>query len=135
MDAATKRGIVVAVQSVLAPPIRALVVRGLVPGYGVIETTGRRSGRPRRTVVGVHEDDDALWVVAEHGHDADYVRNLRVHPRVRLCLRGRWRAGVARVVEDDDPAQRLEAFGPLHAAMVRRLGTHLLSIRIVLATA
>jgi deazaflavin-dependent oxidoreductase (nitroreductase family) len=53
----------------------------------VLETTGRRTGRPRRTVVGIaRQPDSVLWIVAEHGQRAGYVRNLDTQPNVRIHL-------------------------------------------------
>jgi deazaflavin-dependent oxidoreductase (nitroreductase family) len=95
-----------------------------------------RTERTRRTVVGVHEDDTSLWVVAEQGRHAGYVRNIEAHPQVRVRLRGRWRKGIASIVDSDDPRARLKSFGRArHAALVERVGTQLLSVRIDLERA
>lgn len=134
MDARTKRRLVVWLQRrLLNPPVELLVSLGVVPGYAILETVGRRTGRRRRNVVGVHQADDGLWIVAEQGRHAGYVRNLQATPRVRLRLRGRWRDGVARVAADDDPQARLASFArPIHARVVRRFGTELLSVHVEL---
>ena len=118
---------------VLNPPVKAAVWLGLVPGHMVVETTGRVSGKKRRTVVGCHRDGDDLWVVAEQGRHAGYVRNLEANPDVRVRLGGRWRRAVAAVVEDDDPLARLTSFSAGHGAMVKRFGTELLSVRFTLS--
>jgi deazaflavin-dependent oxidoreductase (nitroreductase family) len=61
----------------LNPLVRAAVRAGLpLPGVVLLETTGRRSGEPRRTPVGKALVGDTLWVVAEHGRRASYVRNI-----------------------------------------------------------
>jgi deazaflavin-dependent oxidoreductase (nitroreductase family) len=124
------------------PPIRFLLSRGFIPrSYALLETTGRRSGRPRRTPVGNGLDGDTFWIVSEHGRASAYVRNIEANPRVRLKLwtgplRSQWRSGTARVVEDDDPRerQRLITAGSLgrriNAATVRLMGTDLLTVRI-----
>lgn len=132
MDADRKRRVVVRLQRhLLNPPVKALVFLGVVPGYALIETTGRRSGRRRRNVVGVHRADDGWWIVAEQGRHAGYVANLQATPQVRLRLRGRWHDATARVVADDDPRARLASFGrPSHEQSVRRFGTELLSIHV-----
>lgn len=119
----------------LNPPVKLLVWLGALPGHALIETRGRRTGRRRRTVVGIHVDDGAGWIVAEHGRAAGYVSNLRSDPRVRIRLRGRWRDGRAAVVPDDDPLARLESFGRRrHAAAVRRFGTDLTTVRVELSS-
>ncbi len=118
----------------LNPPAELAVWCGLVPGYVLVETTGRRSGRRRRSVVGMHMDGEVGWVVAEQGRNAGYVRNLEANPSVRVRINRRWRRANAWVVDDDDPLARLDSFRRgVHAATVRRFGTELLTIRVDLA--
>jgi len=110
--------------------MKAATWLGLNPGHILIETTGRVTGKRRRTVVGCHRDADSLWVVAEQGRHAGYVRNLEANPQVRVRLGGRWRQATAHVVEGDDPVARLQQFSAAHGRVVQRLGTALLSLRI-----
>src|SRR5438046_5868546 len=92
---------------VFNPPVRLLLSRGFVPrSYTLLETTGRRSGRPRHTPVGNGLTGDTFWLVAAHGEQADYVRNLRLDPRVRVKVSGRWRTGTAVVLPHDDVPAR-----------------------------
>jgi deazaflavin-dependent oxidoreductase (nitroreductase family) len=67
------------------------------PGYALLETTGRKTGKPRRTPVGDARIGGQFWIVAEHGMKAGYVLNIARNPRVRLKLReglrSRWYAG------------------------------------------
>jgi deazaflavin-dependent oxidoreductase (nitroreductase family) len=113
------------------PLVKAATNAGLaVPGIAILETTGRRSGRPRRTPVGRSVDGDTLWIVAEHGRKAGYVRNIQADPRVRIKIGRRWRTGTARVMPDDDPRARLRSMPALNAAVVRVMGTDPLSVRI-----
>jgi deazaflavin-dependent oxidoreductase (nitroreductase family) len=115
----------------LNPPTKLAAHLGLVPGYAVIETVGRKSGKRRQTVVGVHEDGNSLWIVAEQGRHAGYVRNAEANPRVRVRLHGRWRAATARILDDDDPCKRVESFGrERHARLVKSMGTSLLTLRL-----
>jgi deazaflavin-dependent oxidoreductase (nitroreductase family) len=137
-----KRRIVRPVQRYLInPPIRVLLAVGVPPlGYALIETTGRTSGRRRRTPVGNGLVGDTFWIVAEQGHHASYVRNIHRDPRVRVKVRKGfrpvWRQGIAEVMEDDDPYARqrfLCRWHPLralNAAVVRVMGTDLLTVRI-----
>lgn len=128
-----KRRLVTALQvRVFNPPIRWLATRGLVPGVAILETTGRRSGQPRRTPVtnGLQRGTDTFWLVAEHGRRAAYVRNIEADPRVRVRLRGRWRSGTGAVLPDDDPVARQRTLPRVHAATVRALGTQLVTVRI-----
>jgi deazaflavin-dependent oxidoreductase (nitroreductase family) len=88
----------------------------------------------RRTVVGVHQDGDALWVVAEQGRHAAYVRNLEANPAVRIRLGRRWRAATAYVLDEDDAVARLATFGrDGHAKTVTSMGTSLLTLRFELS--
>ena len=57
-----------------------------MPGVAILETTGRKSGQPRRTPVTRSLDGDTFWIVAEHGRKAGYVRNIQADPRVRIKL-------------------------------------------------
>ncbi len=114
------------------PIVRFLVERGIAPpSYAILETTGRRSGQPRRTPVGNGLDGDTFWIVAEHGRRAAYVRNIEADPRVRVKVRGRWHEGVAHLMPGDDPRERQRRIGlRLNAAVVRVMGTDLLTVRI-----
>ena len=137
-----KRQIVHALQMyALNPPIRLLFALGLVPpGYALLETIGRKSGKLRRTPVGDGRVGDQFWIVAEHGLEAGYVRNIRGNPRVRIKLREgfwpRWRSGTAEILLQDDPRERqrwLARQRPstwMNAMAVRGFGTTLLTIRI-----
>ena len=122
-------------------PIRLLLALGLAPpGYALLETTGRKTGKPRRTPVGNGSVGNQFWLVAEHGSKAGYVRNIASNPRVRLKLRDglrtRWHAGTAHLLPDDDPRERqrwLASHVPgsaSNARIVRLLGTDLRTVRI-----
>ncbi len=114
------------------PVVRFLVERGIAPpSYAILETTGRRSGQPRRTPVGNGLDGDTFWIVAEHGRRAAYVRNIEADPRVRVKARGRWHEGVAHLMPGDDPRERQRRIGlRFNAAVVRVMGTDLLTVRV-----
>lgn len=119
------------------PIVRGLFRLGLsAPGTAILETTGRKSGRPRRTPVTNGLDNGVFWIVAEHGRRANYVRNIEANPRVRVFIGRRWRTGTARLVPDDDPRERLhhivarQPIARLNTATVRLMQTDLLTIRI-----
>lgn len=115
----------------LNPPTKAVTWLGLLPGHVLLETTGRRTGKRRRVVVGAHTDGGRIWIVAEQGRRAGYVRNVSDEPRVRVRVGRQWLTGSARLVDDDDVQARLDSFGmPMHARNVRRFGTGLLTVRI-----
>jgi deazaflavin-dependent oxidoreductase (nitroreductase family) len=137
-----KRAVVAPVQRYLInPPVRLLLRIGVMPlGYALLETRGRVTGLPRTTPVGNGLQGGTFWVIAEHGLQAGYVRNIQRCPQVRLKLRRGWRFawvnGTAHVLLDDDPyarQRRLSRWHPLRAmnlAIVRIMGTNLLTIRI-----
>src|SRR4051795_6624940 len=82
------------------PLVRPLVERGLLdPGWALLETRGRVSGEPRVVPVGNGLRGDTFWIITEHGHHADYVRNLKADPRVRVKVGGRWRTGTAHLTD------------------------------------
>ncbi len=130
-DAARKRRRVRSVQRyLLNPPMKLRAWLGLSRVQVLLETKGRRSGRARRTVVGLHREGTRGWIVAEQGRHAAYVRNLEAEPSVRVRLGRRWVTGRARVLDDDDVDERLADFPAAHRAAVRRFGTDLVTIQI-----
>ena len=110
------------------------------PGDALLETTGRRTGQPRRTPVCDGLDGDTFWLVAQRGRRADWVKNIQANPRVRVKVRSRsginWRTGTAHILDDDDPRERWRRIGGGNLA--RRLcvsasaavGTDPLTIRV-----
>jgi deazaflavin-dependent oxidoreductase (nitroreductase family) len=119
-----KREFVHRVQRVVVNPVgRQLPVT-------MLETTGRKSGQPRHAPVGGKVLDNQFWMVSEHGDHSDYVRNIKANPAVRLRLGGKWRNGTAHLLPDDDPVQRLEKLPRLNSAVVRVMGSDLLTIRV-----
>jgi deazaflavin-dependent oxidoreductase (nitroreductase family) len=124
------------------PPVKFLFAIGLAaPGRAILETTGRQTGKPRRTPVGgTGRMGEQFWIVAEHGRRSGYAQNIMANPRVRLKLRdglkSRWHSATAQLLTDDDPRERqkwLAAQLPRRAAnsaAVRFFGTELLTVRI-----
>lgn len=124
-----KRRLTRALARYLVNPFMRLLA-GWIPGWALLETTGRRSGLLRRVPVGDGLRGDTLWVVAEHGRGAGWVRNVEADPDVRVRIRGRWRRGRAQPLPDDDPRARQRTIGGFNAAFVRLIGTELLTVRI-----
>lgn len=126
---------------VINPPVRLILATGALPvGLALLETTGRRSGLPRQTPVGNGRDGTTFWIVAEHGLDANYVRNIQANSEVRIKFRDGWRSrwhhGRATILENDDPYARQRALcrkNPIrviNSAMVRVMATHPVTLRI-----
>ncbi len=119
-----KRQVVHRVQRLVVNPLgRKLPVT-------MLETTGRKSGQPRLTAVGGRVVDNQFWLVSEHGEHSDYVRNLKANPAVRVRIDGEWRTGTAHLMPEDDPLRRLGNLPRLNSAVVRLMGTDLLTIRV-----
>jgi len=116
----------------LNPVMRRGLEAGVVPGgWALLETTGRRSGQPRRVPVGNGLRGPHFWIVAEHGRHADYVRNLEADPHVRVKVGRRWRSGIAHVLPEDDPRARLRMLKrPLNDAGLRAMASEMLVVRV-----
>lgn len=125
----------------LNPPNKVLFALGVVPpGRALLETIGRKTGKPRRTPVGDGRVGGQFWIVAEHGMQASYVRNIAQNPRVRVAvregMRAVWRSGTAHLLPEDDPRERQRWLARVrpstraNAAIVRLLGTQLLTVRV-----
>ena len=76
-------------------------------GCGVLTTTGRMTGKPRRRCVRAIRRGDRVFVVAIGGEHSFWLKNLRADPQVRLRMRGGTYEGVARDLRD--PEERAEA--------------------------
>ncbi|MGH2753041.1 MAG: nitroreductase/quinone reductase family protein [Actinomycetota bacterium] len=124
-----KRAFTTALAKYIANPIVKRVA-GRGPWWALLETRGRRTGEPRRNPVGNGSKGDTFWIVAEHGHQANYVKNLKADPRVRVKVKGKWRTGVATLMPEDDARARQRTLSRFNSALVRTMGTQLLTIRI-----
>jgi deazaflavin-dependent oxidoreductase (nitroreductase family) len=70
------------------------------PGWAVVETKGRRTGRAWSVPVGGKLRDGAFWFSGVR--TADYVKNLTAEPRVRVRTMGRWRTGTAHLLDESE---------------------------------
>lgn len=84
-------------------------------GFGVLTTTGRRTGKTRRKCVRVVRDGAQAYLVMlgpallgdiGSGATAGWLWNIRADPRVRLRMRGGMFAGMARELEDPAECSR-----------------------------
>jgi deazaflavin-dependent oxidoreductase (nitroreductase family) len=78
-------------------------------GYGVLTTTGRKTGKTRRRCVRAIRRDDKAYIVAIKGARTGWLKNFRANPEVRLRVKGGAFAGIAREVQE--AAERQEAMG------------------------
>jgi deazaflavin-dependent oxidoreductase (nitroreductase family) len=101
---------------------QAALRRGVAPrAFALLETNGRRSGLPRHTPVGNGLDSDTFWLIAAHGEQADYVRNIRADPHVRVKVDQVWRTGTAVFLPDDDTGLRSRTLRYQWDAVIGRL--------------
>jgi deazaflavin-dependent oxidoreductase (nitroreductase family) len=79
--------------------------------FAYLTTTGRRSGKPRTVEIWFGLHDGRVYVLSGGGDRADWVRNLRKTPRVRVRIGSRTSAGTARVLragtKEDERAREL----------------------------
>ena len=130
-----KYRVTVAAEKLSNLTIRFLLRRGIAPKvWAMLETVGRRSGLPRQTPVGNGLVDGVFWIVASHGRQADYVRNIEQNPAVRVKIGRRWHNGVAAVLDDDDTDARSRSLPHrMDAAIGRMMATQPLTVRIDLS--
>ncbi|BBX03996.1 nitroreductase [Mycolicibacterium moriokaense] len=102
----------------------------LMPFQTLLETTGRKSGQPRRTPLGGRLEGNQFWFVSEFGEKSQYVKNIEANPRVRVRLNGKWHSGTAHLLPDDDAHARLRSLPQINSFGVRTFGTNLLTIRV-----
>lgn len=112
--------------------LRSALRHDIAPrAFALLETIGRRSGRPRQTPVGNGLEGDTFWMIAAHGHQADFVRNIAKEPGVRVKVGGTWRRGTATTMAEDDTRARSEALPyQWDAAIGRAIATTPLTLRI-----
>ena len=135
---------------VLNRPARLLLNWGLAPPtYALLETTGRRTGRARQVPVASGLEGQTFWLISGLGEQAQYVRNIKANPHVRVKarparlregLRMRWRSGTAHLLPEDDADLRHRELGRgrpgyrLDGLLLRRLSSmgsgRMLTIRI-----
>lgn len=114
------------------PLFRLLTRLGVAPGYAVLETTGRRTGKLRRIPVANGTVGDEFWVVAEQGRRAAWVLNVEADSRVRVLVGRTWRTGTAELLPDDDSAARFGKEIPAwNEWFVRKAGTDMLTVRVL----
>jgi hypothetical protein len=80
-----------------------------------------------------------LWLIAQHGSHAGWVRNFQEKPDVRVRLGRHWLDGTAQLLPDDDVKARVATFSDtragrfVNAAMYRALESQPVTVRIDVA--
>ena len=70
------------------------------PQYLYLTTTGRVTGRPREIEIWFVESEGKFYILAEHFHKAQWVKNILRDPRVRVRVAGRSFEATARVLDE-----------------------------------
>lgn len=87
-------------------------------GYGVITTTGRKTGKPRRKVIRVIRRDNHAYLVqlvppqvalTRPGAVSSWVWNIRANPHVRLRIAGGSFTGTAREISNPEERETARA--------------------------
>jgi len=76
-----------------------------------LETTGAKTGQPRRVPLTGRADDRGVWVISQHGRRAGWAHNIAANPKVRVRIDNQWRSGTATFEPDDDVRARARSFG------------------------
>jgi deazaflavin-dependent oxidoreductase (nitroreductase family) len=124
----------------LNPLIRATFRAGLTPPRtALVETVGRKTGQIRRVPVNYAREGDTLWLIAQHGPHAAWVRNFEAAGgTVRIRLGRRWHRASAELQPEDDVRARIRtlASGPvgrvMASGMFRALESHPVSVKVTL---
>jgi deazaflavin-dependent oxidoreductase (nitroreductase family) len=69
--------------------------------YLYLTTIGRVTGQPREIEIWFVESKGNLYILAEHFHDAKWVKNIQHNPRVRVRLGDEHFDATARVLDRD----------------------------------
>jgi deazaflavin-dependent oxidoreductase (nitroreductase family) len=62
---------------------------GRLPGFGILEHVGRKSGKPYRTPLNVFPTDDGVAVLLTFGPDRDWLKNIAAAGRCRIQRLGK----------------------------------------------
>jgi len=87
--------------------------------YLYLTTTGRRSGLPREIEIWFTQRDDRYYLISEHSHRSQWVRNILVNALVRWRVGDTSIAGRARLI---DPAAEPDLNGTIQALSQEKYG-------------
>jgi deazaflavin-dependent oxidoreductase (nitroreductase family) len=76
--------------------------------YLYLTTTGRKTGLQREIEIWFVETGGKLYILAEHFHRANWVRNILHNPRVRVRLGEKSFDALARVLDEESDARLWE---------------------------
>jgi deazaflavin-dependent oxidoreductase (nitroreductase family) len=76
------------------------------PGFGILTTVGRRTGKPRKQSVRAIRRGDVVFVVCMMGERTQWLNNIRANPAVTIRLRDETLHGNARPIVDAEERRR-----------------------------
>lgn len=84
---------------------------GWLPGMGILEHVGRKSGKQYRTPLNVFPTDDGVAVLLTYGPDRDWLKNITAADHARMKRMGRMIVlSDPRVMSKADAATRVTGF-------------------------
>jgi deazaflavin-dependent oxidoreductase (nitroreductase family) len=89
-----------------SPDSDAVLARWADAPFVYLTTIGRRTGAPHRIEIWFAVEDGALYLMSGGRDRSDWVRNLLANPNVTVELGTETLAGIARVLQPDDPGDR-----------------------------
>lgn len=98
----------------------------------LLRHVGRKSGRPRETVLEVahHDESTGVYQVASgFGSTSDWYRNVLAHPEVEIQVGRRRHAVVARPLSPEESGEAMVAYWRHHPKAARQL-QRLLGLRL-----
>ena len=99
-------------RTIVNPLVGALDKMGIRASSTVeLESTGAKSGEPRRVPLTGRADDSGVWVISQHGKRAGWAHNISASPKVRVRVNNEWRNGTAAFAPEDDVVARARSFG------------------------
>ncbi|WP_067822618.1 nitroreductase family deazaflavin-dependent oxidoreductase [Nocardia inohanensis] len=69
-------------------PVLGVFAR-VLPGFGIVIHTGRKSGKPYRAPVAVFARDGGYRIALTYGRDVDWVKNIRAAGKFEFEHRGK----------------------------------------------
>jgi deazaflavin-dependent oxidoreductase (nitroreductase family) len=81
---------------------------GYLPGFGILEHVGRKSGKAYRTPLIVFPTDDGVAIMLTYGPDRDWLKNITKAGHARIQRGGRYiEVTDPRVMSKADAAKRV----------------------------
>lgn len=70
-----------------------------------LTTTGRVTGQPREIEIWFVEVEEKFYILAEHFHKTQWVKNILRNPRVSVCIEGQTYEATARVLDEEKDSE------------------------------